>query len=120
MTHDHIGVMLDALLAIPVPDGYTSVYRERHDTVIDHTFRDVTISPDRVDVATFTFGSTGAYAHIAVDTSGDTYTVGVFSTRVGYNVQAAGHVVAFTTAQDAVSCALGEIRGELRRQERGW
>ena len=120
MPHDHVGVMLDALLAIPVPDGYTSVYRERHDDVIDHTFRDVTISPDWVDVPTFNFGTPGAYAHITVDESGDTYTVGVFSTHVGYNVQSAGHVVAYTTAHDAVSCALGEIRGQLRRQERGW
>ena len=38
--------MLDALLAIPVPDGYTSVYRQRYDAMLDHTFRDVTISPD--------------------------------------------------------------------------
>ncbi len=120
MTHDHIGVMLDALLAVPVPDGYTSVYRERRDTAIDHTFRDVTISPDGLDVSTFTFGAPGAYAHIRVDGSGDTYTVGVFATRVGYNVQSAGHVVAFTTAQDAVRCALGEISSELVRQERGW
>ncbi len=120
MTHDHVGVMLDALLAVPVPDGFTSAYRERHDTVIDHTFRDVTISPDGLDVSTFTFGTPGAYAHISVDSSGDTYTVGVLSTDVGYNVQSAGHVVAFTTAQDAVRCALGEIRGELLRQQRGW
>jgi len=120
MTHDHIGVMLDALLAIPLPDGYTSVYRERHDIVIEHTFRDVTISPDWVDVATFSFGRPGAYAHISVDTSGDTYTVGVYSSHVGYNVQAAGHVFAYTTAQDAVSCAVGAIRGKLQRQDRGW
>lgn len=46
MPHDHVGVMLDALLAIPVPDGYTSVYRQRYDAMLDHTFRDVTISPD--------------------------------------------------------------------------
>jgi YD repeat-containing protein len=89
MTHDHVGVMLDALLAVPVPDGFTSVYRERHDTVIDHTFRDVTISSDGLDVSTFNFGIPGAYAHISVDGSGDTYTVGVLSTHVGYNVQSA-------------------------------
>jgi hypothetical protein len=74
MTHDHIGVMLDALLGIPLPDGFTSVYRERHDAVIDHTFRDVIISPDWVDVPTFDFGAPGAYAHLTVDESGDTYT----------------------------------------------
>jgi len=120
MTHDHVGVMLDALLTVPIPDGYRSVYRERHDTVIDHTFRDVTISPDGVDVPTFTFGTPGAYAHIRVYDGDDTYTVGVFATDVAYNVQAAGHVVAFTSAEDAVQCAVGEIRGELLRQERGW
>jgi hypothetical protein len=120
MTHDHVGVMLAAVLAIPVPDGYTSVYRERYDTVIDHRFRDVVIAPDHVDVATFTFGAPGVYAHIGVDDGGDTYTVGVFSRDVGYNVQAAGHVVAFTTAGEAVRCAVGEIRGQLERQQRGW
>ena len=45
---------------------------------------------------------------------------GLFGGTVGFNVQSAGHVVAFTNADDAVSCALGEIRGELRRQHRGW
>src|SRR5215471_9650960 len=105
MPHDHVGVMLDALLAIPVPDGYTSAYRERHDPVIDHTFRDVVIAPDGVDVATFTFATPGAYAHISVDEGGDTYTVGVFARDVGYHVQSAGHVVAFTTAAEAVRCA---------------
>jgi hypothetical protein len=120
MAHDHVGVMLDALLAVAVPDGFASVYRERHDTVSDDTFRDVTISPDGLDVSTFTFGTAGAYAHISVHESGDTYTVGVFATHVGYNVQSAGHVVAYITAADAVSCALGEIRGQLQRQERGW
>ncbi len=120
MTHDHVGVMLAAVLAIPLPDGYTSVYRERHDALIDHTFRDVVIAPDGVDVATFTFGTPGAYADISVDSSGDTYMVGVFSRDVGYNVQSAGYVVAFTTAGDAVRCAIGEIRCELERQQRRW
>jgi hypothetical protein len=120
MTDDHTRAMLDALLAIPVPDGYTSAYRERHDQVIDHTYRDVVIAPGGVDVDSFTFGAPGAYAHINVDDSGNIYTVGVFATDVGYTVQSAGHVVAFTIAQDAVSCALGEIRGHLLRQKRGW
>src|SRR5262245_47287474 len=112
--------MLDALLAVPVPAGYTSARRDRYDAVLDRTFRDVTISPDGVDVPTFGFGTPGAYAHISVHDSGDTYTVGVFATDVGYHVQSAGHVVAFTTAQDAVRCAVDEIRGHLTRQERGW
>ena len=120
MSHDPVGVMLDALLAIPVPDGYTSVYRERHDTVIDHIYRGVTISPAGVDVDTFRFGTPGAYAHISVDDAGDTYTVEVLATDVGYHVQSAGHVVAFDTAEAAVRCAVDEIRGHLRRQERGW
>jgi hypothetical protein len=112
--------MLDALLAVAVPAGYTSVYRERHDAVVDATVRKVVISPDGVDVSTFTFGRPGVYAHISVDTGGDTYRVGVFATHVGYTVQSAGHVVAFATAQAAVAGALDEIRGEPRRQERGW
>ncbi len=119
MTHDHIGVMLDALLAIPVPDGYTRLYRERRDPLIGTTVRDVVISPDGVEVSTFTFGTAGAYAHISVNPSGGTYTVGVFATHVGYHVQSAGHVVAFASAQDAVAGAVSEIRGELRRRERG-
>jgi hypothetical protein len=120
VSHDHVGVMLDALLAVPVPDGYTIVRRERYDAVLDYTFRDVTISPPGVDVSTFRFRTPGAYAHIGVDDGGDTYTVGVFATQVAYHVQSAGHVVHFTTASDAVRCALDELRGELRRQERGW
>jgi len=120
MSHDHIGVMLDALLAVPLPDGYVHVRRDRYDPVIDHTFRDVTISPAGVDPSTFTFGTPGAYAHIGVDDDGDTYTVGVFATGVSYQVQSAGHVVHFTTAPDAVRCALGQLRGELQRQHRGW
>jgi hypothetical protein len=82
MTLDHAGVGCDALLAIPLPDGFSGAYQERHDTVINHVYRDVTISPDGLDVATFTFGTPGAYAHIRVDASGDTYTVGVFATDV--------------------------------------
>ena len=78
--------MLDALLAVPVPDGYTSVRRERYDAVLDYTFRDVTVSPPGVEVSTFRFGTPGAYAHIGVDDSG-TYTVGVFATHVAYHVQ---------------------------------
>lgn len=120
MAFDRVGVMLDALLAIPVPDGYTGVYRERHDTVIDHTFRAVTISPPGVDVDTFTFGVPGAYAYLTVNDGSDTYMVGVSATDVGYNVQSAGHVVAFTTAEAAVRCAVDQIRGHLRSQERGW
>jgi len=120
VTHDHVGVMLDALLSAEVPGGYASVRRDRYDVVLDHTFRDVTISPVGVDVATFTFGIPGVYAHICVDSGGDTYTVGVFATDVAYNVQSAGHVVAFTTALDAVACAVGEVRRHLFRQERGW
>ncbi len=120
MSHDHIGVMLDALLAVPLPDGFTHARRDRYDPVTDHTFRDVTISPAGVDPSTFTFGTSGAYAHIGVDDGGDTYTVGVFATGVGYQVQSAGHVVRFTTAPDAVRCALGHLRSELRRQRRGW
>jgi hypothetical protein len=119
MACDRLGVMLDALLAIPVPDGYTRVYRERHDTVINHTFRAVTISPPGVDVDTFTFGTPGAYAYITVNDS-DTYAIQVSATKVGYHVQSAGHVVAFSTAEAAVVCALFEIRGHLLRQERGW
>src|SRR5207253_10377889 len=80
VSHDHVGVMLDALLAVPVPDGYTSVRRDRYDAVLDHTFRDVTISPPGVDVSTFGFGTPGAYAYISVDDGDDTYIVGVFAT----------------------------------------
>ena len=103
-----------------VPDGYTSVRRDRYDAVLDHTFRDVTISPPGVEVSTFGFGTAGVYAHIGVASRGDTYVVGVFATHVAYHVQSAGHVVRFTTAPDAVRCALDELRGELRRQKRGW
>jgi hypothetical protein len=120
MTDDHVGVMLDALLAIPVPDGYTSVYRERHDTLINHTFRAVTVSPPNVDADTFGFGTPGAYAAITVNDGGDTYAVEVMSTKVGYHVQSAGHVVAFTTAEAAVGRAIDEILDHLLRQERGW
>lgn len=120
MSHDHIGVMLDALLAVPLPDGYAHARRDRYDPAIDYTFRDVIISPAGVDPTTFTFGAPGAYAHISVDDGGDTYTVGVFATNVGFQVQSAGHVVPFTTAADAVRCALGHLRGELQRQQRGW
>ena len=120
MSHDHVGVMLDALLAVPVPDGYANTRQDRYDAVLDHTFRDVTISPPGVDVSTFKFGTPGAYAHIEVDDDADTYTVGVFATHVAYHVQSAGHVVHFTTAPDAVRCALDELHGELRRQKRGW
>lgn len=120
MTHDHVRVMLDAVLAVPVPDGFTSAYRERRDALLDHTYRNVTISPADVDVSTFTFGAAGAYAHISVNPCGGAYTVGVLARDVGYNVQCAGRVVAFTSADAAVACALDEIRGELRRQRRGW
>lgn len=120
MTGEHVRVMLDALLAVPVPDGYSSAYRERHDAVIDTVYRDVVISPDGLDVSTFDFDSPDAYAHISVNDDGDTYTVGVFTTDVAYHVQSAGHVVAFPTAHDAVACAISEIQGALRRQERGW
>lgn len=120
MIHDQVRVMLDAVLVVPVPDGFTMAYRERHDTLLDYTYRDVTISPDGLDVATFAFGTPGVYAYINVNSGGDSYAVGVFATAVGFYVQSAGHAVAFTTAEDAVSCALGEIRGELRRQHRGW
>jgi hypothetical protein len=68
-----------------------------------------------VDVPTFRFGIPGAYAHIHVDHSDDTYIVGVYATHVAYHVQSAGHVVHFTTASDAVQCALDELRGELNR-----
>jgi hypothetical protein len=118
VTHDRVSVMLHALLAVPVPDGYTNQYRERHDTVIDHIFRDVTIAPAGVEVSTFGFGTPGAYAHISVAERSDAYIVGVFATDVAYNVQSAGHVVAFTTAVDAVRCAIREIHDHLVQQER--
>ena len=120
MSHDHLGVMLDALLAIELPDGYLAARQERYDRVTDHTFRDVTISPVGLDVATFTFGTPGAYAHISVDDDGDTYIVGVFATGVGWTVQRHGHAAHYTTATEAVECAISELRGELRRQHRGW
>ena len=115
----HVGVMLDAVLAVPVPDGFTSASQQRYNARFDHTVSDVTISPVGLNVSTFAFGTPGAYAHIGVNDSG-TYTVGVFATDVAYNVQSAGQVVAFTSAEDAVRCAIDEIRGHLRRQERGW
>jgi hypothetical protein len=118
LPQDHVGLMLEALLAVPVPDGYTSVYRERHDAVIDHIFRDVTIAPAGVEVSTFGFGTPGAYADISVTKTGDSYIVGVHATDVGYHVQSAGHVIAFSTAADAVRCAIDEIRDHLIRQER--
>jgi hypothetical protein len=120
MTHDHVGVMLDALLDLPVPDGYTSVYRERYDDVINHTFRAVTISPPDVDPDTFRFGTPGAYAYLTVNDDGDTYAVQVSATKVGYHVQSAGHAVAFSTADAAVRRAVDQIRGHLREQARGW
>jgi hypothetical protein len=120
MSHDHIGVMLDALMAVPLPEGYIHARRDRYDPVTEHTARDVTISPAGVDPSTFAFGTTGAYAHISVDDGGDTYTVGVFATGVGYEMQSAGHVVHFTTAPDAVCCAMGHLRGELQSQQHGW
>ena len=119
MTHDHIGIMLHALLAVPLPAGYRSSYRERYDTVIEQTFRDVVIHPDDLDVPTFTFGTPGAYAQLAVNPSGDTYTVGIFATHVAYHVQSAGHVVAFTTARDAVECAIFQISGHLEGRKYG-
>ncbi|HLL66477.1 MAG TPA: hypothetical protein VK453_12120 [Micromonosporaceae bacterium] len=119
-TAEHpVRVMLDAVLACPVPDGFTSAYRQRHSARFNYTVRDVTISPVGLDVSTFTFGVSGAYAHIGVNHT-NTYTVGVFATDVAYNVQSAGRAVAFTSADDAVRCALDEIRGHLRRQQRGW
>jgi hypothetical protein len=120
VSHDRVRVMLDALLAVPAPDGYTIARRDRYDPVLDHTFQDVTISPPGVDVSTFGFGTPGAYAHISVDDGGDTYIVGVFANKVAYHVQGAGHVVHFTAAADAVQRAVDELRGELLRQERGW
>ena len=50
----------------------------------------------------------------------ETKAAGKAPTHVAYHVQSAGHVVRFTTAPDAVRCALDELRGELRRQKRGW
>lgn len=120
MSYDHIGVMLDAILSVSLPDGYTHARRDRYDLVIGHTFGDVTIRPAGVDPSTFTFGRPGVYAYIGVDDGGDAYTVGVFATEVGYQVQSAGHVVRFTTAPDAVRCALGHLRAELQCQHRGW
>jgi hypothetical protein len=120
MACDRVGALLDALLTIPIPDGYASTYRECHDTVIDHTFRAVTISPPGVDVDTFAFGTPGAYAYITVNDDCDTYAIQISATDVGYHLQSAGHVVAFSTAQAAVECALFEIRSHLLRQQRGW
>ncbi|MEU7874270.1 hypothetical protein [Dactylosporangium sp. NPDC049140] len=71
--------MLDELLAVPLPDGFTSARRDRYDAVIDHTFRDTTISTTSLDVATFAYGKPGAYAAIGVDVD-DSYTVGIFIT----------------------------------------
>jgi hypothetical protein len=117
VSHDHIGIMLAALLTVQLPAGFTSTYQERYDPVIEHTFRDVTISPDGVDPTTFRFGTPGAYAYISVADDGDTYHVGVYATRVGYYVQSAGHVVAYTTAEAAVRTAVSEIRGHLPRED---
>ena len=115
---DRVKAMLDAVLAVPVPAGFTTACRERH--VLGDIFHDVTISPDGVDVSTFDFGTPGAYAYIKADGNEATYKVGVFATKVGFYVQSAGHVEKFGTAEEAVKCALGEVRAELQRQERGW
>jgi hypothetical protein len=118
LPQDHVGVMLEELLAVPVPDGYTSQYRERHDTVIDHLFRDVTIAPAGLEVSLFGLGTPGAYADISVTETGDAYVVGVHATDVGYHVQGAVRVVRFSTAADAVRCAICQIRDHLSRHER--
>jgi hypothetical protein len=111
--------MLEALLAVSLPDYFVSLRRDRYNALLDRTFRDVTISPRRVHVSTLTFGTPGAYAHIALDEGGTTYTVGVFATDMAYQIQSAGHVIHFASAPDAVRCALEELRSELLRQGRG-
>ena len=115
---DHVKGLLDAVLAVPIPDGFTITFRERH--VLGDVFHDVTISPDGLDVSTFDFGTAGVYAYIKADENEATYMVGVFATRVGFYVQSAGHAEKFATADAAVTCALSEVRAELQRQERGW
>ena len=115
---DHVRTMLDAVLAVPVPDGFTIACRERH--VLGDDFHDVTISPDGLDVSTFDFGTPGAYAYITASEDQTYYLVGVFATKIGFYVQSAGHAERFATAEDAVKCALGEVRAELERQQRGW
>jgi hypothetical protein len=117
-TSEHARAMLDAVLAVPVPDGFTIAFRERR--VLGDVFHDDTISPDGLDVSTFGFGTPGAYAYIKTDESQTHYLVGVFATKIGFYVQSAGHAETFTTAEDAVTCALGEVRAELHRQQRGW
>jgi hypothetical protein len=113
---DHVRAMLDAVLAVPVPDGFTIALRERH--VLGDVFHDVTISPDGLDVATFDFGTPGAYAYIKARET--YYLVGVFATKVGYYVQSGGHAEEFATAEDAVTCALDQVRAELQSRQRGW
>jgi hypothetical protein len=115
---DHVQTMLDAVLAIPVPDGFTIARRERH--VLGDVFHDVTISPDGLDVSTFDFGTPGAYAYIRSHESRSHYYVGVFATRVGSYVQSGAHAEEFATADTAVKCALREVRAELERQQLGW
>ena len=115
---DHLRAMLGAVLAVPVPDGFTIALRERH--VLDDVFHDVTISPDGLDVSTFYFGTPGAYAYIKADENDTTYKVGVFATKVGSYVQSDGQVEKFATAEEAVKCALSQVRTELQEQERGW
>jgi hypothetical protein len=114
----HVQKMLDAVLAIPVPDGFTITLRERH--VLGDVFHDVTISPDGLDVSTFGFGTPGAYAYIKAHESRPHYYVGVFTTKVGCYVQSGAHAEEFATADVAVKCALSEVRAELERQQRGW
>jgi len=113
---DPVRAMLDAVLAVPVPDGFTIAFRERH--VLRDVFYDVTLSPDGLDVSTFDFGTPGAYAYIRARET--YYLVGVFATKVGSYLQSAGHAEEFATAEDAVKCALGAVRAELERQQRGW
>ncbi len=80
MAHEHIPVMPDALLVVLVLDGFTSAYHRLHDTVIDTTCREVAVSTD--STVHRRLRHPAAYAHVSVDSSGDTYTVGVFGSHV--------------------------------------
>ncbi len=118
-TGERLAAVLRRAAESPLPAGWTARYRERRDAVARHTHRDVVICPPGVVDATFTFGQPGGYAHIGA-TAGGGFILGCHFTNVGFNVQAAGHVVFYRSAHEVVRSAVDELTGELRRQQRGW
>jgi hypothetical protein len=116
-------ITLGALLAHPdlVPDGFVIEGHTRYDRVLDDHHQSVRVRPEGVDPETFNFGTPGAYASLtAVPTSDDRYGyhVHVFSTRVAWTFQQAGHVVTFTDEVDAIHAAVSLVQSEIVDQDR--